>query len=392
MRELELVKQFEKECSLDLMKINELSMRFNYFVIIKKEISENIHSDVLAWLFNPKENHNLQGAFLSQFAIRIGLNLKSNQLNDTIVNREKFFTDNNKRIDILITDNNSYFIAIENKIKTKQEKDQLIDYYQSLDRRYGFIKNQYYVFLTPEGDDPNHEKWEIFDYHQIYEILSAVIEQLNPKLDNNVKDFLDQYKTVIRRYVLMSKDEIKEICKKLYKEHKEALDIIYEHRMDKSQIINDLLLDIINDRKFLLDDYGKTKIKFTSQKLDSLLKDEDSKNSSNIDRPIMFEFQNNYENKKKVDVRLLIKLESNGEKTEYRKNLFKLIKTDKKLFPEAYKNESGNCNTLWKMNFLSKTEYENLKIDEIKNLIADKMITFETRLTFFVDFFENNLI
>ena len=48
---------------------------FSPFKVLKLESHEIRHSNVLAWLFNPNESHNLGSKFLEQFLYAVASNL-----------------------------------------------------------------------------------------------------------------------------------------------------------------------------------------------------------------------------------------------------------------------------------------------------------------------------
>jgi len=394
MDDIDLLKKFEEESSSTLEDIAELKNKFNYFEIIKKEESEIVHSNVLAWIFNPKSNHNLQAAFLTQFASKIGIRLKKKQIENTHVKRE--YSTERKRPDILITDYSTYFIVIENKIEASVTDFQLKNYYESLNKEFWYVpvSSRYFVFLTPKGDKPNHESWRIVDYNFIYKLLTNIFEKQSLNICNQSRDFLEQYTNVLGKDILKSKDEVKELCEKLYMKYKEALDLIYEYRMEKHKIIIKIINDIISKNTNLHSKETESKqIKFISKKLDKAF-EKYTKDSRKGFRPIYLEFQIDYDHSEKLT--LCLKSSLKDLKEEYKSNLVNEIKAikdnnaKKDLFDKTENISVSGYDTLWKIDFLSENEYRNLTVDELRTKIEETMETFcEEILPDFEDFFEN---
>ena len=68
----------------------------------------------------------------------------------------------------------------------------------------------------------------------------------------------------------MEDSEVQEICRKIYKSHKRALDLIFEYKPDKQLEIYECLVDIIGkDPDLVLDEVSsKSNVRFISEDLD----------------------------------------------------------------------------------------------------------------------------
>jgi len=384
-----LLKKFEEESGSTLETIAELNNKFNYFEIIKKEESEIVHSNVLAWLFNPKSNHNLQAAFLTQFASKIGIRLTTKQIKNTHVEREYPLV--RKSLDILITDYSTYFIAIENKIKASLGKDQLSNYYNPLEEKFKFIPeaNRHYLFLTPKSVKPKNSSWEKIDYKFINNLIANIKEEQNLNMSNQIKNFLEQYITVLGRDVLKIKDKVKELCMELYMKHDKALDLIFEHRMERYKIINKKIRKIINGYDNLHSDNSEsTQIKFTSTKLDNTFENKCIKDKEKAYPPFYFEFQIDHNHNEKMELHLKSYLKDLDK--IYHSNLKNKIRERANLFDKTENINDEGHDTLWRMVFLSKSEYRNLIMDNVDIRIEEMMKSFcEGKLHDFEEFFEN---
>jgi len=85
---------------------------------------ENVCSNILAFFFDPKEEHNLNNLFIRSLLETAGEEMISNV--DTVVIEREFCTSNNNRLDITIK-SNSILVGIENKLYSKVYND-LHDY------------------------------------------------------------------------------------------------------------------------------------------------------------------------------------------------------------------------------------------------------------------------
>jgi len=381
----------------ELDEISKSINNINYFKIIKKEKSETVHSDILAWLFNPQGNHNLQTTLLRRFASKENLHLTINQVKNALVKRE--FNLAGKKKDILITDNSTFFIAIENKIRASQGDEQLESYYYLLERKFWYIQNsnRHYYYLTPNGDEPNHNKWKIIDYGLIKELLNDILAKTKSIISNQTKEIIEQYINVIGRDVL-KQDDIKEKCKELYKKYSNVLDMIFENRMEKHLIINNDINDIINEYDNLSSIKTEDKkVKFTSSRLFDSQKNKISKNPRNAIGPIYFEFAIDDDIKDKIVLYLKCFLRDLDEK--YHSRFRTEILKNKLLFRENndLENESKDGHfTLWKKEILTNDEYRNSTISEIREKLENSILEFNEKILvkyeiFFENFFKNEI-
>ena len=110
---------------------------------------ENSHSQVLAYLLNPKTAHQHKLEYLKLFINSCNLGIKDEEIKEAQVHREHS-TDKGRRIDIFIRINHETCIIIENKIYAEDQPNQLSDYYKDADGKY---KNIYVLYLTLDGHE-----------------------------------------------------------------------------------------------------------------------------------------------------------------------------------------------------------------------------------------------
>jgi hypothetical protein len=116
--------------NFDLEKLESQINEFNPFKILKVDKYEIRHSNVLSWLFNPRQNHNLKDTFLKKFICDALVNndnfdiqyssfdIQISNLMDVEIRREW------KNIDLLIISHSlKLIVLIENKIYAPESPD-----------------------------------------------------------------------------------------------------------------------------------------------------------------------------------------------------------------------------------------------------------------------------
>jgi hypothetical protein len=220
----------------DLDKLENLLEEFNIFETLKITHAEIRHSNVIAWLLNPTENHGLSNYFLKQlFKFLVSTNSKYfENLPVSLFDFELFNYSNVEirrewnNLDILVIiseDSKKVVVAFENKIKTSEHSDQLTRYREIIEKEFSNSVNLL-VYLTPDNLIPSDEAWIPFNYDAIADIIGDILHYKRDSLSSKVTLFLSQYNTILRRYVV-GQSEVEKIAIEIYKKHKEALDIRY---------------------------------------------------------------------------------------------------------------------------------------------------------------------
>jgi hypothetical protein len=81
-----------------------------------------------------------------------------------------------------------------------------------------------FVFLTREGDDPSDEDWTTYSYGRIKEVLERIRRTNEGAIGEDVDTFLDHYLHLVGSRLM--NDEINDLCRKIYKQYRQALDQI----------------------------------------------------------------------------------------------------------------------------------------------------------------------
>ncbi len=251
--------------SYDFKRLTHKKDDVNIFKILNICEKEKIHSNFLAWLFSPYESHELNNIALKELLIQLSkkeaeyISLLLLDYSDLEVYRE-YTVDNGRRIDILMeSKNNKVIFIIENKIWSGEGDNQLEDYKNYIDEKYSDY-NRIFLFLTPEKERKEKYKGYIhITYSMIYSVLNCVLQENQIKFEISV--IIRQYKEIIGRYIMGSIDkEMVDLCRKLYVEHKEALDKIMQYGNTTyylTEVINEILdNEQIYNGKVILKNYG----------------------------------------------------------------------------------------------------------------------------------------
>ncbi|HEU5377985.1 MAG TPA: PD-(D/E)XK nuclease family protein [Ktedonobacteraceae bacterium] len=289
----------------DLEKLEALLGRFNLFEAIGVVKQELRHSYLLAFLLNPQKNHRLGDAFVkhllkkalviaqqSDMDIPITLiDLDTWSFNDIEVRREW------KNIDVLISDKfHKLAVIIENKIGSHEHSDQLQRYYQYIQDYYSDYR-LIGLYLTPDGDQPSEGCYIPLDYGLVCTLLEDLMLNKESVLDSDVVVMVRHYTQMLRRHIV-SNSEIAELCRRIYRTHQQALDLIYEHRPDHQATIREICEGLIKQQPELIpEESKKSYIRFLPKEWDfSALQAGSGWVSSG--RMLLFEFANSPESLK----------------------------------------------------------------------------------------------
>lgn len=346
----------------------------NIFSILKLDRHEIRHSNMLAWLISPSEPHGLDEKFLKKILIYAtnGTNVKIMKglspididlmdLTASIVHREK------ENIDVLlISESNKLILAIENKIGTSEHPNQLNNYRERLQKKYGDEYRYVLIYLTPEGVEPSDsENWISLSYDFILEELNKLIEIY--EIPQKTRLYIEDYIKAIRRSVVEDK-ELKELCKKIYYKHREAFDLIFENIPDVQSEISEFIYSYLkeNEEKYNItvwDEYSSHYIRFTpnalAQKYGHMGSGEWCHNSNLLG----FEIQNF----KDCDLSVKVIIgPSKSEYGEYRQLLFESALSAK--WKIMFKTLTDKWKTIKTNLLISKDKMKNLNLDNA-NLI-----------------------
>lgn len=271
-----------KEFLLDINCLEELlpwSGKFNLFDVLKASRNEIRHSNVLAWLLDANENHEIGDTFIKRIIQDLikDSTSQSNIFRLLLLDFYSFSVYREwKNIDILMLSNDEKIaIAIENKVGSHEHDNQLKRYKEILNKEYPNYE-KIFIYLTPEGECPSDDDWKILTYETIVENLEHICDKA--ELLPDVKLMINNYIDTIRRDIV-DDTQLIDICNKIYNKHQRALDLIYAHKIDnKSQIAEDIvsvLKEFAEEGKLISDNNN-----FYTTRMSNLLPNLTAENSS----------------------------------------------------------------------------------------------------------------
>ena len=265
----------------------------NIFQILRITKNEIRHSNFLSWLLDPNQSHKLGDIFLKRFLREVfssdkfgdldQVDVEGMDLSKVEIQREW------KNIDILIKLKN-VVVCVENKVLSKEHSDQLKRYKEIIENQFP-NHHQTFVFLTPEGTTSEDESdtYEPISYEFIVESLDRIISVYGESLNEQVKNYIKDYITIIKRE-LMGTDKLTELSKKIYQNHKELFDFIIDH---KPEVVDDLRLIMIEEiqkRGWILGSENKNYVRWYTPKIKDLIYyNTDTKNGWNKRESFLFE-------------------------------------------------------------------------------------------------------
>jgi hypothetical protein len=193
----------------------------NVFKIIAAENRELHHSNFLAFLFRPKENHPFGTSFFQEFCRATGLGL-SNPC-DLDVQRE------HENIDLLVADKaNRLVIVIENKVYSQEGGDQLRRYRKTIesDETYlGWRKAYFYLSMTGEKPTGDPGQWKAIEY----DIPARIITDLprGHRIPEALALVIRNYREIISGAHMTEKQE--KLCEKIIGRNESAVEAVIQH-------------------------------------------------------------------------------------------------------------------------------------------------------------------
>lgn len=231
---------FDLENDTTFQLLNQQVNSFNVLKILKLENHEIRHSNILAWLLNPKENHSLRDYFLRKVVEHLILmdeninnpryetvsEILNHSLMDSHVYRE-VKTKKNRYIDLLIVNQQLKTVfLIENKFYSTESENQLDDYLnfiQTTFEEFTVIP----IYLTLDGEEPSNSEYFILTYERIESILSTILMLFKEELNNNVYKFIEDYDQVLKERFYPNQDQIVQAID-IYRNHKRTIDVLFE--------------------------------------------------------------------------------------------------------------------------------------------------------------------
>lgn len=372
--------------SQDLERLEALldQYRFNIFEVLRFPIKDELrHSGFLAFLMRPQEVHGMGDAFLKRFlqqalvqsprtsAPVTATELSLWDLGQMEVRREW------EEIDIFLLDNrNRLAVIIENKIDAREGRGQLEHYFKLVKHQYPDYKTLS-LYLTPTERMPSHEAYLPVGYRMVCEVLDELgsDQTITPKSD--VRTLITNYAMMLRRHIV-GDSRITQLSQEIYKKHKRAIDLIYQHRPgqdrpDFKAQIRPIAEDLVTEHPDLeLDWTRKDNIKFVVKEWDTpaLLTAEGWTDSRRI---LMFVFHNERDS-------LYLELSVGPGPEKVRKKLFEMAANHEVFAAPRNRSDKAIRARSWPKiftrHFLKHEAYEKLNQEEREQEIRGRWAEF----------------
>jgi len=198
---------------IDNQDLNELESRlseFNIFEAVGMVRQEVKHSNFLASLLNPVENHRSGELFLKRLLIRILQNLEDPpfsaieidiaDLKDVEIRREW------SNIDLLIHSPTSNLLCvIENKLDSAEHSNQLARYKRIINLEFPACR-KLFLYLTKKGTPTSQGRWFPLGYGDIADVVDTICNNYQSTMSDEICALMKYYVNLIRRHTLSDSD------------------------------------------------------------------------------------------------------------------------------------------------------------------------------------------
>ncbi len=348
-----------------LEQLENLLSQFNIFEALRAVHVELRHSEFLAFLMDPQQNHGLGDRFVRLLlqAIMLGvdpanqavrpIDLEIWDLDDLEVQREW------QGIDILLLSPRYHLVVvIENKIHSGESLDQLKRYRQYIEKTYPNWQ-PVYLFLTPEGISPlEDEHYLPVSYRLVSEVLDRLINALRSSLRQEIVMVVNHYTHMLRRYIV--NDDIAQLCRQIYRKHKRAIDLIIENIPSRQAAIKEILDQLIREASDTISpDYSRmSEVAFIPKSWDTSALRQSSEWSIEK-RVLLFYFENRPDR-----VRMMLTIGPGP--VEVRQKLLDIAKENRPIFQSAYTKLNQKWNNILVVPILNRKDLEEMEFEELE--------------------------
>lgn len=235
----------------------------DFFRILEVHHAEQAHSNFLGWLLDPDGTHETGSSFLRHFMIRAATTAQQRDISGITESRVQSADWSNTEvrrewsyIDILLLNHREKIAcAIENKIRApeginEEGVSQLTRYRRLLEAEFPDYE-RHFVFLTPSGAESGIKDerrfWIPEGYAAIHQSIRDLLEQSDAVQRSDARYALAQYETTLRRNIVTSESEVARLARRIYLEHRTALELAFRHKPDYKAELSQMLKETIGD-------------------------------------------------------------------------------------------------------------------------------------------------
>ncbi|MBZ5201567.1 PD-(D/E)XK nuclease family protein [Planomicrobium chinense] len=236
---LEAISQLEH--SKEFARLHQKFHQFNPLKVLRVDQFEIRHSNILAWLLDPKETHQLGGFFLKKLLTRLvtrvenegkgaGIDFLSflhSSFHDAEVARE-VKTHTNRSIDLLVhVPSQKLVLVIENKFHAGESDGQLADYLEFAKLRFSEAGYTILpIFLTLANEEPSKDDYLLLGYEDVLEIIEQQLEFNKETTADAIYDFLSFYMEVLKEQLVHDEVAV-QLALEVYEGNKSSIDLLF---------------------------------------------------------------------------------------------------------------------------------------------------------------------
>jgi hypothetical protein len=218
----------------------------NLFRVLRVDGNENVWSNILAWLLNPRETHGLGDDFMRRFLMIAARNssassaiapLTGMDLSDMEVYREYVLPGGGglDRADILLRSQASkILVLVENKVWSSEGLDQTQRYKDAADLLRRPDKSVMLIYLAPPfAAPPGSTAFIPCDYQEIATLLREFMHD-HDGMDSRTRNLILDWTQTIERAFDMDPEsqELQGLCRELWQNtsYRDALELLVRYR------------------------------------------------------------------------------------------------------------------------------------------------------------------
>lgn len=229
----------------DLAELEALIGRLNIFDALGIADVEIRHSNFLGWMLDPEESHG-QGALFLKAILLDALRMTPMELRpynpselDGMNFRGVEVRREYKHIDLMVICREpSLVLVVENKWKSSESDGQLSRYKEIIRQEYPQAKILF-LFLSLDRSEPTDPDWVAYGYEDVYKALDRTRRVAAGTLGDDLSVVLSHYLRLLEGKC-MNDPKIDEICNRIYRNHRRALDLIYERGVTASGLLGQI--------------------------------------------------------------------------------------------------------------------------------------------------------
>lgn len=271
----------------------------NIFEILKITHAEIRHSNFLAWLLDPRGSHNWGDKVLKRILRDLLAHKQVQHLTEFDVENLNYTEVEVRRewrnIDLLVI-LPTVVLAIENKVRSKDHSKQLSNYKEIVESTFPEKEDhkmeRVFVYLTPFGEAPTEDVsgYINYSYIRIIEILESIKDVFHESTSPIVLRYIDDYIKTVKR-TLMSNDDLSNLARKVYLNHKEVLDFLSDFKPDYTETIKKPLYELIEESGWVKGSENKSYKRFTTKEIAEFMPKAPLPNGWPEKEAFLFEFQ-----------------------------------------------------------------------------------------------------